>query len=155
MQTLFQTRRLQALFALALPTLALLAVAAGVLAWTIFSQPNPGLAMPVNSAIETAYGVRVTQLAVTADGGLVDMRYTVLDADKAQTMMGDLATLPAIEDRASGTTLRLKRPMTHKSDLVPGRSYYILYVNAGGKLKAGGVASILMGDLRLEPIRVR
>src|SRR6476660_4205419 len=42
-------------------------------------------------------GVKITQVAVTGDGGLVDLRFTVVDANKAAALH-DPALLPAVVD---------------------------------------------------------
>jgi hypothetical protein len=115
--------------------------------------PAPGT-MPVSPAIEEKWGVRITQLGLTAAGGLLDMRYVIIDPDKAQAMMGRLDTLPVIV-AADGTKTSLQKPMSHKGELEIGRTYYILYVNKKGAIKYNETASIIIGDLHLDNVPIR
>ena len=50
-------------------------------------------------------GVKITQVAVTGDGGLIDLRFTVVDANKAATLH-DPANPPAVVDQRTGLVVR-------------------------------------------------
>lgn len=111
-------------------------------------------AIPTDQQFEAKWGVRFTRMAVTADGGLVDVRYTVLNPGRAQAMMNSLDTTPKIQ-LTNGTTLELKRQMNHKGDLEAGRSYYILYVNTRGAAASGSIATLSVGGDTLGPMMLR
>lgn len=113
----------------------------------------PGAPVPPHPAIEAAYGVRIDRLVVTADGGMVDLRYTVVDPDRAQAMMNRLETLPVIVGRG-GVELRLGEAMHHKGELIAGRSAFILYANAGSAVRSGDRVWVRIGAQRLGPIVV-
>jgi len=142
---------------ISLPGLALLVVIAGLLCYRLWWAPSPppDAPLPISPAIEARWGVRITQISVTADGGLVDMRYLVLDPDKAMKMMDTLATTPTITDDETGQVMRLNKVMPHKHSMDTGRIYYILYVNTRGALYPGGSATVHIGDLNVGPIRVK
>ena len=76
--------------------------------------------VPVNPAIEAKWGVRVSRVAVTADGGIVDMRFVVLDPDKALAMMQDLKNLPILHPAGSGVVIGSVAQMSARHDLDPG-----------------------------------
>jgi hypothetical protein len=115
------------------------------------APPDP----PLSAAIEETWGIRIKQVALTADGGLIDLRYTVLDPQKALPLLERLETTPAIEALHGGARVALSRPMAHKHDYSAGRTYYILYRNRDKAIEAGSAVAIVVGDLRLAPVIVR
>ena len=79
--------------------------------------------MPINSAIEDKWVVRVAQIGVTADGGLVDFRYITLDPDKALAMVQDIKILPVLVAEDSGTVVNSAAMMAEEHNFNPGRTY--------------------------------
>lgn len=112
----------------------------------------PPSGMPTNPAIEARWGVRVTQIGVTADGGLVDFRFVVLNADKALDMMLNVNNLPVLVDEDSGTTITSTVPMGDDHNLHVGQTYFLLYRNAVGAIKPGSQVTVKFGNLKLEHI---
>lgn len=109
-------------------------------------------ATPANPAIETTWGIRVTQIGVTADGGLVDFRYIVLDPDKALAMQQDVTKLPVLVAEDSGILINSAAAMAAKHNLNPGQTYFLLYRNTNGAIKAGSPVTVKFGDLTLEHV---
>ncbi len=101
--------------------------------------------------MEAEYGIRVNLVAVTADGGLVDLRFTVLDKNKADHILHDAATLPELLT-ANGAVLRAPQPRAHKLELADGASYFLLFPNSGGLVQAGVPVSVVIDAIRLEPV---
>jgi hypothetical protein len=128
----------------------------GVAAFLIgrgWSAPQPAPAAnttPVNPQIEQQWGVRVTQIGVTADGGMVDFRYIVLDPDKALALQTDVTKLPVMVAEDSGTVVNSATLMAHKHTLNPGETYFFLYRNTNGAIKSGTPVTVKFGDLALE-----
>lgn len=114
------------------------------------SAPPSG--MPTSPAIEARWGVRVTQIGVTADGGLVDFRFVVLDADKALDMMLNVNNLPVLVDEDSGTTITSTVPMGDDHYLNVGQTYFLLYRNALGAIKPGSQVTVKFGNLTLKHV---
>lgn len=140
-----------------LPTIALV-VAIALLVGRFWLQPAPmpvDSPMPISSAIESRWGVRITQIGVTADGGLVDLRYQVLDPDKSMQMISAIETTPKIIDNATGEVMQLEKTMSHKHQQEAGRTYFMLFVNRKGLLKTGSAATVQIGDLEVGPIAVK
>jgi len=102
--------------------------------------------------LEQAFGIRLDLVAVIAAGGLVNVRFTVVDTDKAGHVLHDNADLPALYVEARGAVLRTSQPKAHKMTILDGASYFLLYPNSGGVIQAGTGVSIVIGDVRLEPI---
>jgi hypothetical protein len=109
----------------------------------------------MEAAIEEQYGIRVTMLAMTAGGGVVDFRFQITDPEKANFYMhGPYEDLPVLIVEDSGARID-PRPHTHTADYEFGRSYYEIYRNPGGVVKTGSSITIIMGDLRLTNVIVR
>ena len=125
-----------------------------------FSAANTDLFVPraadarlVSAAdLEAEYGLRVTLVAVTANGGLIDLRFKVLDVDKASHVLHDAATLPQLLVSTSGAVLRAPQPKAHKLNLVDGDSYFLLFPNSGGVIQGGTPVSVVIDEIRLEPV---
>ena len=141
-------------FSLLPVALIIVGVAAFLLArgWPA-AHPSPiGNAMPINPQIEAQWGIRVTQIGVTADGGMVDFRYIVLDPDKALAMQQDVNKLPVMIAEDSGTLVNSTALMTAKHTLSPGGTYFLLYRNTKGAIKPGTPVTVKFGDLTLEHV---
>jgi hypothetical protein len=131
-------------------------VAAG-LTWTAASTdvfaPKVADARVVSAAdLEQEFGIKVNLVAVIADGGLVDVRFTVLDKEKAAHVLHDADTLPALLVESNGAVLRAPRPHAHKLTLVDGASYFLLFPNSGGVVQSGTPVSVVISDIRLAPL---
>jgi hypothetical protein len=123
-----RTRRLAVL----LVALALLVGAAAVRA-DAGRRPT----VPHDAGFESHTGVRVTRVAVVGDGGLVDVRYVVLDAQKAQKWFGDTKRPPELDNTRRHKTLYRVAAMRQGHELRPGQTYYLVYLNKGGKTRTG------------------
>ena len=149
--------------------IAVVAVVVGILAFrysnrndTSTPSANQGpvtAGMPTSPKIEEKYGIKFTILAMTSANGLIDMRYTVLDTTKAEIVHGgeDKASVPHIIDKASGKTINPFGLMSHMrgTGLVKGRTYSMLYGNAGNTLKTGSIVTITVGDLKITDVVVQ
>ena len=119
------------------------------------SQPQAGVPVPINPAVEARWGVRVTQVAMTGDGGLVDFRFIALDPDKALAMMQDVNNLPILRTEDSGKIVNSAANMAATHDLRAGQTYFLLYRNPGGAIRPGTPVTILFGDLKIEHVLSR
>jgi hypothetical protein len=98
-------------------------------------------------------GVHITQVSVTAEGGLIDFRYQVVDPDKAKSMFDYLEMVPRIIAE-NGTEISLTS-VPHRHDVQSGIQYFLLYRNIGGSVKPGSEVSIALGkDIRLNNFKV-
>lgn len=127
----------------------------GVRAVTTSSGAARSAAMPTSPAIEDRYGVRISMVGATADGGLVDFRFVVVDPDKALAMLQDESKLPVMVAEDSGTLVNSAALMIAKHALNPGATYFLLYRNTQGALKHGTPITVKFGDLKLEHVMVQ
>ena len=111
------------------------------------------------AAIEAQWGVQLSAVRLTAAGHMIDFRYRVTDADKAETMMrrGSAAYLV---DEASG--IKLKVPVTKVGQLrgtgtkpKEGRVYSVLFDNMSGLINKGSLVTVVISDFKAEHLPVQ
>ncbi len=140
-----------------LPRLLALAIAAiliGGLIWRVWSavQPAPLPGVPATeAALQEKWGVRVSHIAVLADGGLVDFRFQIIDPDKAAPLF-DLTTRPILYVEKNGGMVDSLYHPPHGHNIVPGQSQYFIYNNTKGAIHSGDAVSVVIGDMRLEHV---
>ncbi|MCW2761543.1 MAG: hypothetical protein JWR85_1744 [Marmoricola sp.] len=99
------------------------------------------------------YGIRVSLIAVTAAGGLVEFRYQVVDPDKADRIVHDRELAPAFVVEETGATLVMSSPPHHHgAELKLGGTYYFLLANAHSAVRRGSHVTLVIGDARLEHV---
>ncbi|MGW6194606.1 hypothetical protein ACWF0M_00530 [Kribbella sp. NPDC055110] len=100
-------------------------------------------------------GVRVTQVAVTGGGGLLDLRFQVLDPNRANSLH-DAATPPAVIDEATGLVVQdLLMSHAHTGKYTAGETYYLVFENPGNWVRRGAKVSVLLGPAQVEHVVVR
>jgi len=120
-------------------------------------DPPPNWQRPSVSASGLAErsGVRLIRVAVTAGGGLLDLRYQVVDPSKAAAVH-EAKTPPAIIDERTGLVLnRLLMGHAHQGQLKPAVSYYLVFENTGNWVRRGGEVTVLLGDAEVEHVVVK
>ena len=124
-------------------------------------QPDAAAAItwarPLVDADELAQrsGVRVSLVAVTGGGGLVDLRYQVLDPNAAAAVH-DPKTPPAVVDEHTGLVVQnLLMNHAHSGIYRAGATYYLVFENPGNWVRRGSKVTVLLGNARLEHITVR
>ncbi len=120
------------------------------------SKSGPAaVVMPTSPQIEAKYGIRFTGVDVTASGGMIEIRYQVLDTDKTSAIhQADAA--PFVVD-GSGVKYADPGMVGHShvgKDKTPGTSDYILLANAKGGVKPGATVTVKVGDLELHNVPV-
>jgi hypothetical protein len=141
-------------------------VAFAVLLVLAGSPPRPARAAPtaepgarreatlVDSAtLESSFGIRITQIAVTGGGGLVDLRFTVLDPAKARPLLADHASPPRLVPEGGGNALQapahgaMRNVRLHKD-----AACFLIYPNARSAIQPGTRVAVAFGDVRVEPV---
>jgi hypothetical protein len=119
-------------------------------------QQPPGLALPERvisaSTLEEQYGLRVYLIAVTAAGGMVDVRLNILDAQKASQLWQPNPDYPALRLESNGMILKTSEETLKDVQLKDGEPIFLMYPNAKNMVKAGAPISLIFQDARLEPI---
>lgn len=142
--------------------LAIIALAAagffGVRAWRLAQEQarqdkiaeDQALAQ---AAIEDRWGIQITQVAATADGGLVDLRYRIVDPDKAIFLFDEVGNVPSLVDEDSGVEIALTT-LPHRHDLEFGQTYFVIYRNVAGAIEPGNLVTVRVGDLSIRHFKV-
>ncbi len=147
-------RRLVALVAV----LAVLAVGGSVQAWRQHraSDIRNGTTLVDADGMAARYGIDIDLLAITAAGGLVELRYQVVDPDKAAPLVHDPDLSPALVSEETGRTLVMSTPPHHHgTELQLGGTYFFLMANAETALHKGDEVTVVIGDARLEHIEMQ
>ena len=102
--------------------------------------------------------IEIQSVRLTAAGHYVDLRYRVLDAEKASQVIG-----PGIKslliDEATGavlavpTTAKLGSLRQTRGEQKPDHLYFILFLNGAG-LHSGSIVTAEIGDMRFESLIV-
>jgi hypothetical protein len=101
---------------------------------------------------EEVTGIRVTLIAVTGGGGMVDFRIKVLDAEKATALFANPENRPILIAEDSDIELLAPSDMTFDVGLEADRGYFTLYANSNKAIQRGAPVTVVIGDYRLEPI---
>jgi hypothetical protein len=100
-------------------------------------------------------GVKITQVAVTGDGGLIDLRYQVIDPDKAATLHNTQKP-PAVVDEQTGVVVHdLFMGHSHSDPFAFGETYYLVFDNPGNLVRRGAYVTVLLGDAEVDHVLVR
>ena len=108
--------------------------------------------LPRSAEMEEKFGVRFTFVAVTADGGFVDLRYRVVDTGKARNFGHYTETSPMLINERSGEVVDITQMGLHNHRVEPGRIYYVLFRNTSSAIQRGDRISIAVGDLKIENV---
>ena len=112
------------------------------------------VSVPASPAMEDTYGIRIMSVAITAGGGMVQMRYQVLDADKVQTMHDE--TIGPFVVGSSGTLFDAPGMTGHSHGRLPGLggTGYVLLANTKGGVRPGDTVTIRMGTITIPGVKV-
>jgi hypothetical protein len=116
--------------------------------------------MPSSPQIEQEWGIRVSLVQLLASGGLVEVRYEVLNTDRANRLHADssIDTIPSILLEGTDQQIMPRSLMFHfhhGDKGTEGRTYSIVYGNSGGILHRGSLVTIRMKDgLTLQHVPV-
>jgi hypothetical protein len=131
------------------------------------AKPTPGAdsvpAAPVawgrssvgEKGLEQLTGVAITQVAVTGAGGLVDLRFEVLDPALAG-QIHDPSTPPAVIDERTGLVVHdLFMNHAHSGAFHAGETYYFIFINPRNWIHRGSKVTVLLGDTAVEHVVVQ
>jgi hypothetical protein len=113
--------------------------------------PRPSTA--AIAAIQQKYGVRFTMVGLTASGGLLDVRFIAVDADKVE-QLGHHGTRMKLVAERSGKTLDSEQMTPHFGKIHVGSQYFALMRNDSDALHQGDLVTIKVGKLALQHMRV-
>ncbi|HEU5038854.1 MAG TPA: hypothetical protein VFT70_17740 [Nocardioides sp.] len=123
--------------------------------WGSHGDVRDGTTAVSRSQMAARQGVDVNLVALTAAGGLVELRMQVVDTDKAYAVLHDADQRPVIVSEDTGETLRMAAPSHRHGDLQLGGQYFFLLANAHNAIRAGGEVTLVIGGSRLEHVEVQ
>ena len=120
------------------------------------AQPLPQVGTIVSQqTLAEQYGLGVNLIAVTAGGGMLDLRLKIIDSEKAKALLEDHANFPALRV-GKGVVLRSSDDMaTQVIKFENGSSIFALFANSQNIVKPGDPVTIVFGDLQVEPISAK
>lgn len=108
---------------------------------------------------EKELGIRIVFLRLSGGGRLVEMRYEVVDPEKA-ALIATGRVNPILEEASTGR--RFLIPMAAKVGMLrqktqepgKGRHHFALFANPGGYVRAGSDVNIVVGETRIVGLKV-
>ena len=110
--------------------------------------------VPQSRQMEAKSGIRILSAHAVGDGGIIDIRYQVLDPLKASIVEGDPTKTPALKDVRNGAVLTDTAAMRHGHAQRPAGTYFLLYFNKGGVVKSGDFINVTVAGLTLKNVPV-
>jgi hypothetical protein len=141
---------------LTIAVLSLLAVTP-VVTGAVMAQGSPANhrpQMPKNPDLEAKVGVQVVRATLAGDGGLLDLRYVVLDAPSAQYWFANTSKPPKLFDTRNSATISNVAPMRDAHQQRPGQTYFLIYQNAGNTIHRGDRINLSVAGVTLRGIPV-
>lgn len=124
-----------------------------------FFRAQPGAAYKTvitQAELEQKYGLKVNLVALTAAGGMVDVRLKILDGAKARLLLADRNQFPRLIAGNPGVSIYASEDaqsqLIHFDD---GGNLMLVYPNSGNAVKRGETVRLLFGDSALEPVAVK
>ena len=139
-----------------LAALALALVAAAAL-WGMATRSGdavtPAAEGPEQPGLAAA-GVRLERVGVAAGGGMVDVRFQVIDLQRAESIHGEGGEIVGVVHEPTG--VRLVQPwMGHRhGEFHAGSTYSSLLLNPGGLVQRGDLVTVVLGDGAQAHVRV-
>lgn len=138
-------------------SLALVIVSVGFISYQLGAvnnhaeHPLPATVIS-NDTLEQEYGIRLTLVGVTAAGGMVDVRYRVIDPLKAAKLIDEEegGIMPMVYV-SNGDVMLMPDMHMREQKLVAGRVYFVLIPNSQNAVKRGTVVTVVFGDVAVEP----
>jgi hypothetical protein len=133
------------------PSVAAAATGAGAGDAAPAPAPAPSVYVPPSSpAIEQAWGIRIIGAQVAAAGGLVLLRYQVLDDSVGGPLHAtDNSGVPEIwseDEQGHVSTVVMGHNHYYGNGQVDGRTFVMIYGNSQGLLSAGDLVMVRMAD---------
>jgi len=133
----------------------------GLLAYRSMNKPESGvipsgMTEVSQSMLEEKYGLRVNLIAVTAAGGLVDVRLKIVDGEKAKSLLQDPNNFPALWIADGDVTLIV--PEENRAQEIKfenNANLFVMVPNARNMVKPGTPVVVRFGEIQVEPITAK
>lgn len=123
---------------------------------------RPGNGHVAGERVVDSLGVNIHGLVLSSAGYMIDLRYRVVDAEKAAPLM-DKKIKPYLLVQATGARLDIPdtpkvgmlRQLPRNDSLKKDRDYFIMFTNAGHRLNSGDKVDMVVGQTRIENLRIQ
>jgi hypothetical protein len=110
------------------------------------------------SAIAQRWGIEIESMRLASSNYMLEFRYRILDANKAQPLFGR-GLSPRLHDEASSFESTVPNPPTTGAlrstyDAKAGRTYFMFFANPSQFVKAGSRVTVTIGDFSVTGITV-
>jgi len=107
------------------------------------------------------WGIQIEALRLSAAGSMLDLRYRVIDKDKAAPLL-DSKRRPYLLDEQRGAKFGVPdtpilgqlRQTSRNHAVLAGHSYFVLFANPGKFLHSGDKVALVMGDAKLPELTI-
>ena len=131
------------------------ALLAGSVAMNNSSEAATGKTkVPQSRQMEAKSGIRILSAHAVAGGGVIDLRYQILDPLKAAIVEGDPTKTPHLQDVRNGGVLADTAAMRKGHEMRPAGTYFLLYYNKSGVVKSGDFVNVTIDGLTLNNVPV-
>ena len=101
------------------------------------------------------YGIQFTLIGISQTSGFIELRYTVMDPDKALDINHYVELYPKLIAEKNGKVLLAPQVLKHEHNLEAGRSYYFFINNQHGTLSPGDLVTIQVGDVQVKHFKAQ
>ena len=123
---------------------------------------RPGNGHVAGERVVDSLGVNIHGLVLSSAGYMIDLRYRVVDAEKAAPLM-DKKIKPYLLVQATGARLDIPdtpkvgmlRQLPRNDSVKQDRDYFIMFTNAGHRLSSGDKVDMVVGQTRIENLRIQ
>ena len=102
------------------------------------------------TALADRFGVEVTLIGISETSGFIELRYTVLDPDKALDINHYLEYYPKLISEKTGKVISAPLVPHHEHNLEVGRSYYFFISNKDGTFSPGDLVTVEVGGIQVK-----
>jgi hypothetical protein len=122
------------------------------------AQHEAGAAETAAAQLAETWGVEVASIRLTAHNHMIDYRYKVLDASKADQLF-KRQIKPQLIHQETGRVLVVPDtakvgPLRNSNTPQEGKIYWMFFGNGGDLVKAGDKVTVLIGDFVVEDLVV-
>lgn len=126
-------------------------------------EPSNSAIRSTVSELENKFGIQIVSTKLSGNNYLVDVRYRVIDGEKARPIL-DKAVKPALIHMQSGDRFyvptqpivgSLRQTVGKSRIVVSDKVYFLLFANPNQKLKVGDQVSLAIGEFSKSNLAIQ
>jgi hypothetical protein len=122
-------------------------------------QPGKSTYQEIVPTPEERWGLKILRVRLTASGYMLDLRYQVIDPEKASPLL-DRKVKPYLIDQATGAKMQVPNMpkvgslKQRVAEADTEKTYFILFGNSRGIVRQGSLVTLILGELKQENLVV-